>query len=132
MAKSVNGIGKVWPQLRTKWVKTRRAAELAAEQGAEEAAAAMRYLAPTDERELINSIRVEEPDRPEFIGRIVKAGDETTIVTNERGVKFQNAKLQEDGTVNMPANPYFNPGWRMVRSRVRGRVTRAIRKAWTS
>lgn len=132
MTKTVSGIGKVWPQLRTKWVKTRRAAELAAEQGAEEAAAAMRYLAPVDEKELINSIRVEEPDNPNFIGRIVKAGDETTIVTNERGVRFQNARLQEDGTVKMPANPYFNPAWRLVKTRVRGRVTRAIRKAWTS
>ena len=131
MAKPVTGIGRVWPQLRTKWVETRRAAELAAEQGAEEAAAAMRYLAPVDEYDLIRSIRVEEPDNHEFIGRIVWAGDETTIVYNRRGARFQNAKIQENGTLNMPANPFFNPGWRMVRTRVKGRITRAITKAWS-
>ena len=132
MPRTVNGIGRVWPKLRTQWLKTRRAGELAAEGGSQEVASAMRYLAPRDERDLIESIRVEEPDSPTFIGRIIKAGDETTIVTNSRGVRFQNAKIQEHGTKNMPANPFFNPAWRFNRQRVKGKITRAIRKAWSS
>lgn len=98
----------------------------------------MRATAPRDEFDLIRSIRVEDATTRKtskgvdanFVGVVVKAGDETTIVTNARGQKFQNAKLQEHGTKEMPANPYFNSSYRRVRTRVKGRITRAIRKAW--
>lgn len=39
------------------------------------------------------------------------------------------ARFQEFGTVNMPANPFFYPVWRVRRRRVRGRISRAISKA---
>jgi HK97 gp10 family phage protein len=39
------------------------------------------------------------------------------------------ARFQEFGTVNMPASPFFFPVWRVNRRRVRGRITRAIKKA---
>lgn len=98
----------------------------------------MRYLAPREQGELIASIRVEDAETVTtrkgergFIGVVVKAGDATTIVTNETGARFQNAKLQENGTKNMPASPYFNPAWRANRRRVRSAVSRAIRKAWS-
>lgn len=97
----------------------------------------MRSFAPVDQRELINSIRVEEADTiattqgdTGFIGVVVKAGNESTIVTNERGVRFQNAKLQENGTKNMPANPYFNPAKRLRRRATRANISRAVNKAW--
>lgn len=135
----VNGIPQVQAMFRRKASAVAAQAKLAARQGGEEVAQAMRYLAPKDERELVNSIRVEDAETVNtskgargFIGVIVKAGDATTVVTNDRGVKFQNAKLQENGTRNMPANPYFNPAWRTNRTRVRGKITRAVRKAWTS
>ena len=40
-----------------------------------------------------------------------------------------NAKFQEFGTQNMPANPYFYVSWRANRRRVKAGITRAVRKA---
>ena len=135
----VNGIPGVQAMFRRKAAAVVAAGKAAAKKGGEDTAAAMRYLAPKDQRELVNSIRLEDAATRQtsggevgFIGVVVKAGDETTIVTNERGQRFQNAKLQENGTKNMPANPYFNPAWRANRTRVRGAITRAVRKAWTT
>ena len=135
----VKGIPQVKAMFRQKGARTIAAAKLAADKGGQEVAATMRYLAPQDEAKLVKSIRVQDAETIQtsrgergFIGVVVKAGDETTIVTNSRGSRFQNAKLQENGTRNMPANPYFNPAWRALRRRVKGRITRAIRKAWTS
>lgn len=134
----VNGIPGVQAMFRRKAAAVVAAGKAAAKKGGEDTAAAMRYLAPKDQRELVNSIRVEDAATRQtsggevgFIGVMVKAGDDTTIVTNDRGQRFQNAKLQENGTKNMPANPYFNPAWRANRTRVRGAITRAVRRAWT-
>src|SRR5690606_25303855 len=103
----------------------------------DEVAAAMRHLVPRDDGDLLRSIRVEDASsittrRGErgFIGVVVKAGDSSTAVTTATGGKFQNARLQEFGTRNRPASPYFYPAWRMNRSRVRSGLSRAIRKAW--
>ncbi|OOY16719.1 HK97-gp10 family putative phage morphogenesis protein [Thioclava sp. DLFJ4-1] len=134
------GANRLIAKLRKHGAAVIKAADAAAKQGADETANVMRATAPRDDLELVRSIRVEKADQvmsskgksSKFIGYLVKAGDETTIVTNERGVKFQNAKLQEHGTKNMPANPYFNPSWRRVKSRVKARITRQIRKAWQS
>jgi len=87
------------------------------------------------------SAGVKTNRRADFIGVMLKAGDTSTLVTGEaagkksgvrRGTVFQNARLQEFGTKNMPANPFFYPAWRANKTRVRGAITRAIRKAWTS
>lgn len=133
----VKGAAEVHAMFRRKAAAVVKAGRDAAKQGGDEVASAMRYLAPKDERELVASIRVEDASSIStskgergFIGVMVKAGNETTIVTNSKGVRFQNAKLQETGTKNMPANPYFNPAWRANRTRVRGKITRSIRKAW--
>lgn len=135
----VNGIPEVQAMFRRKAAKVAAAAKSQARVGGEQVASAMRYLAPREDGALIRSIRVEDASsvttsRGErgFLGVVVKAGDETTIVTNASGGRFQNAKLQENGTKNMPANPYFNPAWRANRTRVRSAITRAVRKAWVS
>ena len=111
----------------------------AAKQGGDEVAQAMRFLAPEQDGKLRRSIRVEDTSsintsRGErgFIGVKVRAGDETTVVTNSTGALFQNARIQEFGTSDMAANPYFFPPWRVNKSRIKGRITRAVRKAWTS
>lgn len=115
------------------------AGKAAARSGGEEVANVMRATAPRDELDLIRSIRVEDATTRKtskgetgFIGVVVKAGDESTIVTNARGQRFQNAKLQEHGTKRMRANPYFNASYRRLRSRVKGRIARGVRKAWIS
>ena len=136
----VNGIPGVQAMFRRKAAAVVAAGRAAANKGGEDVAKAMRYLAPEDQLALKKSIRVEQTSTRStskgaevgFIGVIVKAGDASTVVTNSRGQRFQNAKLQETGTKNMPANPYFNVAWRQNRTRVRGSITRAVRKAWTS
>ena len=134
----VKGIPEVQAMFRRKAAKVAAAAKAQAQNSGEQVASAMRYLAPRKDGALIRSIRVEDAStittskgERGFIGVKVKAGDETTIVTNASGARFQNAKLQEDGTKNRPASPYFNPAWRANRTRVRSAISRAIRKAWT-
>ena len=135
----VNGVPQVRAMLKHKGAAVVDAARAAARKGAEEMTDAMRFLVPRDQSELYRSIRVEDAatintgqGEREFVGVVVKAGDETTIVTNERGQRFQNARIQEFGTKERAANPYFYPAYRANRSRVRAAMTRAIRKAWTS
>lgn len=135
----VKGIPQMQAMFRRKAAAVTEAARAAAKGGGEEVAQAMRYLAPKDQRELVNSIRVEDAETVStrggdrgFIGVTVKAGDATTVVTNSTGGKFQNAKIQEFGTKSRAASPYFFPAWRANRTRVRGKITRAVRKAWQS
>lgn len=135
----VNGIPEVQAMFRRKAAAVISAAKAASAQGGEQVASAMRYLAPRDQGELIRSIRVEDAETVStakgdrgFIGVIVKAGDATTVVTNARGGTFQNARIQEFGTRSRVANPFFFPAYRANRTRVRGAITRAVRKAWIS
>lgn len=135
----VNGIPEVQAMFRRKAAAVVAAGKAAAEQGGEQVASAMRYLAPRDQGELIRSIRVEDAETVStakgdrgFIGVKVKAGNATTVVTNARGATFQNARIQEFGTKSRAANPFFFPAWRQNRTRVRGAIARAVRKAWIS
>lgn len=134
---NVKGLESVKRKLRTHAKAAMDAGLLQARKEGEIMAGIMRSFAPADERELIASIRVEDVDtltfgghEVGFIGVVVKAGDETTIVTNELGARFQNAKLQENGTKNMPANPYFNSAKRLRRRATRANISRAVNKAW--
>lgn len=126
----------------------------------------MRAAVPVDEGKLLRSIRVEDVDSinlaggskgayasregnrsagistsrtADFIGVMVRAGDETTIVSGEkpgkksgtrRGTKFQNARLQEFGTKKMKANPFFFFAYRQRKRAARANIARAISKAW--
>lgn len=92
----------------------------------------MKNAAPDHEQDLINSIGIDDRTsqaKGQFIGVTVFAGDETTVVSNASGGNFQNAKLQEGGTKNMPANPFFNISVRANRRAFKSAMSRAIRKA---
>ncbi|WP_411838575.1 HK97-gp10 family putative phage morphogenesis protein [Paracoccus sp. ME4] len=142
---------------RRKAAAVRAAAKLAAQQSGDEVASAMRYLAPSDKANLRRSIRVEDATSvklagqsraayasrqgnqsardstnrtADFIGVLIRAGDTSTLVPGARNTLFQNARLQEFGTQSMPANPFFFPAWRANRSRVRSKLTRAVKNAW--
>ena len=155
----VNGISEVQAMFRRKAAAVRAAAKVSARQSGEEVASAMRYLAPVDQAALQKSIRVEDLDTvrlsgnkkgayasregsqssrqtsnrtASYIGVKIIAGDASTLVTGARKTRFQNAKLQEFGTQNMAANPFFFPAWRANRTRVRSKLSRDIRKAWLS
>lgn len=58
----------------------------------------------------------------------IYAGDETTIVKTKSGGAFQNARLQEFGTKNMPASPYFYVSWRLNKRRTKAAMRRAVKK----
>lgn len=76
-----------------------------------------------------------------FIGYIV-AGDETTLVSGgtpkprgkgtgrkgkvAKGQRWQNARLQEFGTVKMPANPFFYPAWRATSKDVKAGIRKTL------
>lgn len=112
----------------------------AMEAGADEVVGMMRRLAPKDSGALAQSINWTWGDAPKgsmVLGKssptkdglriTIYAGDASTMVGERE--QFQIARLQEFGTQHMQANPYFFPSWRALRKRVRGRVTRQMRKA---
>lgn len=103
----------------------------------------MKRMAPRKEGDLIDSIGYSFDAPPPGAGIVSQArsaktetglavvmyaGDESTIVTNKQGVRFQNARLQEFGTKKMPRNPFFFPAFRLNKKRVKGRMSRALRK----
>ena len=134
-------------QLTQRWSaipgRVREAARQEMEKIADEIVTDMRRVAPKEDGLLAASIGWTWGDAPagsmtvgNVFGReygtmriVIHAGNETTIVTNEMGERFQNAALQEHGTAEMPANPFFFPVWRARRRSVKGRITRAINKA---
>lgn len=120
----------------------RRRAIIALEKSADEIVALMKRLAPKDEGSLADSIgwtwgaipkgaialTQSEPIGKDRLRITIYAGSEKTITKNARGIEFQNAFLQEFGTQDMPANPYFFPSWRALRKRASSRIKREITK----
>lgn len=77
---------------------------------------------------------------PNAIRITIYAGNKSSLVTNKRGVYFQNARIQEFGARRGPPGhdsakmwrqptPFFFPAWRIWRRRVRVRLSLAMRKA---
>lgn len=131
------GLERVKQKLRSHAKKAIEAGKAEAITQAEIFAGLARSFAPKKEGNLARSIRVEDADTlitrqgpTGFTGVVVKAGDESTVVTNESGGQFQNARLQEFGTQTRDANPYFYPAWRMRRRAARSAIRRAVRNAW--
>ncbi|ETX26603.1 HK97 gp10 family phage protein [Roseivivax isoporae] len=133
-------------QFRARWgslpTRVRKAVIETLEQNAEELVQEMKANAPELSGELRKSIGWTWGDAPEgsmTLGRVrgddealvitIYAGNEKTMVTNSRGIRFQNAKLQEFGTKEMPANPYFFPVYRLRKRRIKSRLTRNVNKA---
>lgn len=114
---------------------TRVEIRAAMEQSANEIVDVMRNLAPVDSGDLRNSINWtwgEAPSGALVLGKTrksmaAKAGLSLTIYAGG-GSEFY-ARFVEFGTVNMPAQPFFYPSWRLGRKRARGRVSRAVNKA---
>lgn len=119
-----------------------KATAAAMEVGADEIVAMMRRLVPVDTGQLRNSIGWTWGDPPKgamVLGKSKSAGgDGRNVITiyagNEQTVvgsrsQFQLARLQEFGTQAMSAQPFFFPAYRALRKRVRGRITRQMKKA---
>lgn len=120
-----------------------RAAREALQTNATNLVAEMKRRVPVDEGDLRDSIGWTWGDAPAgamVIGTVaasegdamritIYAGNESTKVYNKNGMSFQNAALQEFGTGKMAPNPYFFPSYRGHKRRMKGRVTRSVRKA---
>lgn len=93
----------------------------------------MYSLAPQDTGDLAGSIGWTWGDAPRgslVLGRVggrEYAGLRITIYAGDKNAFY--ARFQEFGTRNMAANPFFFPVWRLMKRRVRSRLSRAIRKA---
>lgn len=137
MAKSISQqADAVQREIERRYRTAKKAAAAEALAQTQQVANAMRFIAPADEGELRRSIRAEalgqlnsKSGAKTFFGAAIRAGDETTIVTNDRGQRFQNARLQEFGVHGRPGQPFFFPTWRASKSRVRSAMVRAFRRA---
>jgi len=110
------------------------------ETSAEEVVDLMKRMVPVDQGKLRASIGWTwgaPPDGSFVFSKVVGdaglaitiyAGSNETFVDG-KNVDYQNAFLQEFGTVKMRANPFFRPAWRFNRKRARSRVSRAMGKA---
>jgi HK97 gp10 family phage protein len=114
----------------------------ASERSATRIVALMKRLCPVDQGTLRDSIGWTWGAAPEgtvVLGGIgasatdialtIYAGSALTMVTNSRGIKFQNARIQEFGTKARPAQPYFYPAWRQSKRGLRTAQMAAIRAA---
>lgn len=129
-------------KLLTKTIPARvnQAARDAMEKGANELVAMMRSFVPVQSGALRESIgwtwgkapkdstEIATSEGDEKGNRItIYAGNSKTMVGSRN--QFQLARLQEFGTVAMRSNPFFFPAWRTLRTRIRSRITREIKKA---
>lgn len=101
----------------------------------------MEAFVPEDEGDLKNSIAWtwgEAPlgslviatvgDRGSDLRITVYAGDESTVVTNKSGGRFQNARIQEFGTMEVPASPYFYVSWRLRKRSIKTGLRKTVKK----
>ena len=146
MATRIQGLRELNRKMKAIPPAAKAAARKAVVQGAEEIAAIQRTHAPVDEGDLKDSIHVTLPGQttPPYSqpGGSRTAGPEEALVT-AGNTKVRTAHLVEFGTKahiaggifegalipDIPAQPFFWPGYRAVRKRVRSRVTREINKA---
>lgn len=99
---------------------------------ADDIVAAMFSQAPQLTGDLAGSIQWTWGDAPAgalVLGKVGKNEYGTLRITIFAGGDDEYyARFQEFGTINMPANPFFYPVWRVKRRSVRSKITRAIRK----
>lgn len=110
----------------------REAVEPALIKGADEIAAAQKALAPEDTGALKDSIEVTGPGQmtPPYSqpgGSYVVPENAAAVTAGNSDVRY--AHLPEFGTADAPAQPYFWPGFRLMRKRASNRIKRAMSKA---
>lgn len=98
----------------------------------EELSARMKQLAPVDEGDLRDSIAVtpagqRTPSYSQPGGSMTVPENAVAVTVGNEDVRY--AHLQEYGTVNNPAQPFFWPSYRLLKKRMGNRIKRAISKA---
>lgn len=131
------GMDRIRAKLHTHMAKAVAAGVAQARVEGEKIAQLARAFSGDETGELDKSIKVEDAGAATFnqhtvgfVGVVVKAGDETTIVTNNAGDRFQNALIQEFGTTEQPANPFFGPARRLQLPTAKAAIRRATAAAW--
>lgn len=100
----------------------------------------MKLLAPVDSGALRDSIGWTWGDAPKgsvSVGQVRGHRYARMAITIYAGTRDKSlgqadafyARFQEFGTVKMPANPFFYPTWRASKTRVKGALTRAVKRA---
>jgi HK97 gp10 family phage protein len=110
--------------------KVRAALEAAMLESADRIVAGARLRVPVESGKVRDSITqhgVREGKRGGLYVAIT-AGDDSTL-TDEKGKRYQVARLLEFGTVNMPAQPFLLPAYHANRNAARRKMRRAIRDA---
>ena len=100
--------------------------------GADEINGLQRRFVPKEEGVLESTIdNAMLPEKSGRIGVELTAGGKRTTrpVRNGADAEYDYALGQEFGTKDMPANPFFFPGYRLGKKRAKSRITRAINKA---
>lgn len=105
----------------------------AMEKGADEIVAMMKRLVPVDDGDLRDSIGWTWgalPAGAKVVAKTRAAGpNDLRLVIYAGSNKAFYARMQEFGTQNMPANPFFFPSYRALRDRTKRRVITASRAA---
>ena len=96
-------------------------------QGGDEMVQQAKSFVPKDEGDLLNSIEWEWTQNTQASDSrspaiIVMAGD-------DKGGKADHAMHVELGTVKMARQPYFFPAYRLLKRKIKGRLTRSMTKA---
>lgn len=143
---AIEGLAAFNRKMRAVTYAAKASARDAVIQGAYEIADVQERLAPKDDGDLADSIHVTLPcgTTPPYSqpGGSRQAGPEQAIIT-AGNAKVRYAHLVEFGTAKhvngglfegtqhpgTTAQPFFWPGYRSVRGRVRSRITRSISKA---
>ena len=112
-------------------VEVRRAMSESTLQGANEVAEMQRRLAPRDSGDLAESITVtpggqRTPPYSQPGGSRLVPEHGAYVTAGNNAVRYPH--LQEYGTRKSPAQPFFWPAWRALRSRVKSRISRNVRK----
>lgn len=129
MAK-IEGLDALNRKLAALPVAVREEIAAALDEGADRMVGLAKSLAPVDEGDLRASIR-KEPGRHE-LARVVRAGGRLTTKPVRRGITapaVDYAVIDEFGTKEHPARPFFFPAWRALKKAVRARLSRAYRNA---
>lgn len=131
------GLSRFQQRMRAIPEAVREAVKPALVASAEDIASLQRTLAPEETGNLKESIHVTRPGEttPPYSqpGGSRAAGENEAIVTaGNSDVRY--AHLVEHGTTKAHAQPFFWPGFRLGRkraaTRVKGAVSRAVRKNW--
>lgn len=129
---SDNGLDRMNRRFAAVLANVRTVVQPALLKSGDELAGMMRQLAPEDSGDLKASIAVTAPGQstPPYSqpgGSRTAKENEVLITVGSTAVRYPH--LVEYGTADAPAQPYFWPAFRLLRTRLQNRTKRAIKKA---